>query len=101
MDFLELLFYFSVRAYEHQQQPVLGLCDQLSLWPDVWQQLVTKLRPRPRPAVAWLQSTNDMGNLQGNMVVSINGGTPKWMVCFILFHGKSHLEMDDLGVALF
>ena len=29
--------------------------------------------------------------------VSINGGIPKWLVC----QGKSHLEMDDLGVALF
>ena len=28
------------------------------------------------------------------MEVSINGGTPKWMV----YKGKSHLEMDDLGI---
>ena len=26
-----------------------------------------------------------------------NGGTPKWMA----YNGKSHLEVDDLGVALF
>ena len=31
------------------------------------------------------------------MVVSINGGTPKWMV----YTGKPHFKIDDLGVALF
>ena len=31
------------------------------------------------------------------MEVSINGGTPKWMV----YKEKSHLEIDDLGVPLF
>ena len=31
------------------------------------------------------------------MGVSINGGTPEWMVD----KGKSHLEMDDLGVLPF
>ena len=31
------------------------------------------------------------------MGVSYNGGTPKWMV----YKGKSHLEMDVLGVPLF
>ena len=31
------------------------------------------------------------------MGVSINGGTPEWMVD----KGKSHLEMDDLGVPPF
>ena len=30
------------------------------------------------------------------MVVSINGDTQKWMV----YSGKSHLEMDDLGLSL-
>ena len=34
--------------------------------------------------------TNDLGG-------SINGGTPQWLV----YHGKSHLEMDDLGGPLF
>ena len=28
-----------------------------------------------------------------DMVVSINEGCPKWLV----YDGKSHLEMDDLG----
>ena len=31
------------------------------------------------------------------MGVSINGGTPKWMVS----NGKSQSKMDDLGVLLF
>ena len=32
-----------------------------------------------------------------HMEVSINGDTPKLMV----YKGKSHLEMDDLGIPLF
>ena len=28
------------------------------------------------------------------MGISINGGIQKWLV----YHGKSHLEIDDLGV---
>ena len=38
-----------------------------------------------------------MGKRKGEMGVSINGGSPKWMV----YKGKSHLEMGDLGVTLF
>ena len=45
----------------------------------------------------WLVTMGDGFYSLVDMRVSVNGYVPIWMV---LFHGKSHLEMDDWGVPL-
>ena len=60
-----------------------SLCDHC--WASALSPVVGILNTEPSPNVI-------------NMEVSINGGTPQWMV----YNGKSHLEMDDdWGYSLF